>query len=334
MTIRPQGNRDLWLPVMGVLLLAAFALSLAVGQYPISLGEIGAILTGGQVPPMTRKVFLTLRLARTLMALLAGVGLGVAGSIYQTVFHNPLASPDIIGVAPGANMGAAAAIVFLGGGALSIVCGAFLGGLLAVGTVLLFVQATRQDATITYVLAGIVISAIANAFIMILKTAADPEHELAAIEYWAMGSFANVILPKLLLVLPLILGALLGLFLLRRQISLLSLSEEECRSLGVRVGLVRALVLGLSTLLIASIICITGLISFVGLIAPHVAKLMLRRNNLSTAVLSALVGGVILLLSDTLARGLLAAEIPVSIFTTLIGVPILIFFMLQKGARP
>ncbi len=325
-------TREIWLLVAAVCLAGAFLLSLCIGQYPIHPSEMVAVVTGAQVDAMTRKVFLTLRLARTLMALFAGVGLGIAGSVYQTVFHNPLASPDIIGVAPGANMGAAAAIVFFGGSTLTIVGGAFLGGLLAVGVVLLFVQATRQNTTVTYVLAGIVMSAIANAFIMILKTAADPENQLAAIEYWAMGSFANVILSKLVWVLPLILGSLLGLFLLRRQIALLSLSEEECRALGVQVGRIRALVLGISTLLIASIICITGLISFIGLIAPHVAKLMLRRNSLATAVLSGLVGGVILLLADALARGLFPSEIPVSILTTLIGVPILVFFMLRKGS--
>ena len=279
---------------------------------------------------MTRKVFFTLRLPRACMGLMAGAGLGVAGSVYQMIFKNPLASPDIIGVSSGANLGAAVAIVSVGTGVGGIAAGAFAGGLLAVAFVMLLVRATRANTTATYVLAGIVISAVAKSVIMLLKYYADSESNLAAIEYWTMGSFAGVTAGKVFSVLPFWLIGFAGLFLLRRQVGLLSLNEEECRMLGVRLHQVRLAVLTLSTLLVASIVSITGLISFIGLIAPHIARMMIKRENTDTMVLSAMVGGAVLLVADILARSLYAGGLPISILTTVIGVPVLVYFMCKR----
>lgn len=315
-----------------VLVLAA-AVSVCVGKYPISPGEILAILTGGEVEGNTAKVFYTLRLSRTAMAALSGMGLGLAGSVYQSVFKNPLASPDIVGISSGANLGAAVAIAAVGSAVTSVAAGAFLGGLVAVVLVVLVVQATGSPSTSTYVLSGIIISSVAQAVIMLLKYFADSESQLAAMEYWTMGSLAAVTASKVLSVLPFWLVGFVGLLLLRRQIQLLSLSEEECRALGVRLRQVRWTVLGLSTLLVSSVICVTGLISFAGLIAPHIAALMIRRRDGHAMVLSALVGGAVLLIADILARSLHSAELPISILTTLIGVPILVWFMYARKER-
>lgn len=309
---------------------AALLLSLCVGKYPISGQEILDILSGRAVNGLTRDVFLTLRLPRTLMALLAGLALGMAGSVYQTIFKNPLAAPDIIGMASGANLGAACAIVLLGSGALTVAFGAFTGGIAAVVFVMLLVRVTGSKSTATYVLAGIVISAMAQALIMTLKFFADPEKELAAIEFWSMGSFGGVTLQKFLTVLPVVLLSMAGLCLLRRQVSLLSLDEDESRMLGLRIAPVRAAVLALSTLMVAAVISVTGLITFIGLIAPHIARLILRRNNFSATVFSALIGGTVLLYADCLARVLYSAELPISILTTLVGVPFLIYFMCNR----
>ena len=308
--------------------------SFCVGKYPISLMEIRALFTGGQVKDMTSKVFFTLRVPRTMMALLTGAGLGIAGSVYQNIFMNPLASPDIIGISSGANMGAAIAIVSAGGALVSVAIGAFGGGLLAVAMVMLLVKSTRSHATSTYVLAGIVISAVAKAVIMLLKYYADSESQLAAIEYWTMGSLSAITASKVMSILPFWILGFVGLLLLHRQIQLLSLNEEECRSLGVRLGRVRIIVLLLSTLLVASIISVTGLISFAGLISPHIARMMLKRQNTRTMILSAMVGSCIMLISDILARSLYSAELPISILTTIIGVPILVWFLCRgKEAR-
>ena len=313
-----------------LLMATAFVISICIGQFSISLDEIWLILTGREVSDMIRKVFMNLRFPRTCMAMLAGIGLGTSGYIYQTIFKNPLASPDIVGVAPGANLGAAIAIVMLGGKTLSIAGGAFFGGIIVVVLVMAIVRISPTNTTVTYVLAGIIMSHISKAFIMVLKFFSDPTNELAAIEFWTMGSLANVTATKTLAIFPFFIVSLIGLILLRRQIDMMALNEDECRMLGVDVSRVRTIILILSTLLIASIISVTGLISFVGLIAPHVARMMLKKTGFATTVMSALVGAVILLLSDTLARSIYSAEIPISILTTFIGVPILVYFMLKQ----
>ena len=311
-------------------ILVAAVVSICVGKYAITVDDIRAIFAGKEVDDMTRRVFLTLRLPRTIMAIIAGVGLGVAGSVYQIIFKNPLASPDIIGIAGGANLGAAIAIVSVStSGMFAIASGAFWGGLAAVVCVMLLVKATRSRSTSTYVLAGIVINAISKAIIMALKYFADPENELAAMEYWEMGTFGNTTLSKLLSILFLI--GLIGILLLRRQIELMSLSDNECRALGVRLKPVRAAVLAFSTLMVGSIISVTGLISFAGLIAPHTARLMLRRNNSTTIIMSGMVGAFVVLTADILARVLYSAELPISILTTVIGVPILVYFLCTRG---
>ena len=316
--------------LVGFALIVGSIISFCVGKYPLTLEEIWALLTGGEVKPMTSKVFFTLRVPRTIMALLGGMGLGLAGAVYQNIFKNPLASPDIIGISSGANMGAAIAIVSAGGTMVSIAVGAFSGGLAAVLLVMILVQTTRSNSTSTYVLAGIIISALANTVIMLLKYYADSESELAAIEYWTMGSLASITASRVTAILPFWIAGFSGLLLLHRQVGLMSLNEEECRALGVRLKQVRIAVLLLSTLLVASVICVTGLISFAGLIAPHIARMMIRRQNSQTLVLSSMVGGGVLLIADILARTLYEAELPISILTTVIGVPILVWFMCKR----
>lgn len=318
--------------LVGALLAAALAASLFIGKYPFTPAQVVDILLGR--PAEGRKVFYALRLSRTLMAGLSGFGLAMAGSVYQTIFKNPLADPDLIGVVKGANLGAAVAIVALGNRILPVAVCAFAGGLCAVAAVMALVRATRLSSTAVYILAGIVVSAVSEALIMLLKFFADPDKELAAIEFWAMGSLGGVTSTKLLAVLPFFLAGLAGLCLLRRQIGLLSVSEEESRTLGVPVSAVRLAILALTTLMVASIICITGRIAFLGLIAPHIARLVFRRSGFPTVLFSGLVGAVLLTLADCAARWAYAVELPISVVTTVVGVPFLIYFMCRReGAR-
>jgi len=319
-----------YLLITGFLVSVAFLASLAVGRYALSPGEIAAILLGGDVDPISRAVLLNLRLPRTVMALLAGAGLGMAGSVFQLVFKNPLAAPDIVGVTSGANLGAASAIVLFGTGAALMASMAFLGGMFVLLLVVAVARLSRNPSTTTYILAGIIMKAVSDSLIMTLKYFADPEKELAAIEYWAMGSLGGITATKLAAVTPFFLVGFVGLVLMRRQIIMLGLEEDESRALGVRVKPVRAIVLGLSALTVASVISQTGLIAFTGLIAPHAARLALKRISFAWCVLSSLAGALILLVSDCLARGVATMEIPVSIPTTLIGVPVLLYFMWSR----
>lgn len=305
---------------------AAFAASLAVGRYPIDWAQLMA-------DGMDRRVFLTLRLPRTCMALLAGFALGVAGSVYQAVFQNPLAAPDIIGVSSGASVGAAAAILLFGGGVVPTALLAFAGGMAAVLVVLSLAGFARRQGVTGIVLAGIAVNALTESLLMLMKLTADPEKQLAAIEFWTMGSFADVTLQKLCGVLPLAVIGLAGLFLLHRQILLLGLSEDEARMLGVPVGMMRRVVLLLATLVTGVVVSVTGLISFIGLLAPHTARLLTRSSRFSTTVLSGIVGGALLLCADILARSIGSSEIPVSIITSLLGAPFLFWLMCRRGDR-
>ena len=279
---------------------------------------------------MDQRVFLTLRLPRTCMALLAGFSLGVAGSVYQAVFQNPLASPDIIGVSSGASVGAAAAILLFGGGMMLTALMAFAGGMAAVLIVLALAGFARRQGVTGIVLAGIAVNAFTQALLMLMKLTADPEKQLAAIEFWTMGSFADVTLQKLTAVFPLVSIGLLGLFLLHRQVLLLGLGEDEAHMLGVPVGVMRRVVLLLATLVTGAVVSVTGLISFIGLLAPHIARLLTRSSRFSTTVLSGLAGGVLLLCADVLARSIGSSEVPVSIITSLIGAPFLFRLMCRR----
>lgn len=323
-----KSNRDLvCFTVAAIILVAAFVISIGVGKYPISINEIIQIIMGREVDAMTKNVFYTLRLSRTIMALIAGIGLSVSGSVYQTVFKNPLATPDIIGVSSGANLGAAIAISFLAGGTTTIAISAFLGGIIAVSMALFLTRISKNKGISTFVLAGIVIGSLSQGLIMMIKFFADPERQLAAIEFWSMGSFASITSDKLISILPFFIVGIIGLILLRWQINILSLSDEEGRSLGVHVGIVRVGVMLCATLVVASIVSITGLITFIGLVAPHLARMIIKKNDTATMILSGLIGASLLLIADTLARSLGSSEIPISILTTFIGAPFLAYLM-------
>lgn len=317
--------------VASFLLGAAFIISISIGRYPLSIGKIIGIVLRKDIGSMGENIFFTLRLPRTLMVLIAGLGLSIAGSVYQTIFKNPLATPDLIGVSSGANLGAAIAISFFAGSRFSIAIFAFLGGIAAVFFALALTRVSKDKGVTTFVLAGIVIGSMAQGMIMLIKFFADPERQLAAIEFWSMGSFADITRDKLITVLPFFMIGIIALILLRWKINVLSLSDEEGKSLGIRVGTVRIWVVLAATLVVASIVSVSGLITFIGLIAPHIARMLIKRNNFNTIILSGLIGAIILLFADTLARSMAGSEIPISILTTFIGAPFLAYLMGHLG---
>lgn len=310
----------------GVVLLAALGLtSLFVGKYPL---EIRKILAGDS---LQWRVFLTLRLSRTVVGLIGGFTLGIAGFVYQTVFRNPLASPDIIGVSSGASAGAAAGILFLSGG-LAVTASAFTGALLAVVLALGLSSLDRTGKNSTIVLAGIAVHSIAQTVLMYLKLSADPERELAAIEYWIMGSLSGISIYSIGGNLLLCALCAVSLFVLRRQVILLSAEEGEARMLGVHVSTLRLTVLLVATLAVASVVSLTGLISFVGLLAPHGARLLTKNNRSGTMLLCGLLGGILLCGADILTR-CAATELPVSVFTSLLGGPFLIWLIVRERRK-
>lgn len=305
---------------------AVFWISLCVGRYPLTLQ---ALLEGDA---SAVNVFLTLRLPRTIMALTAGFGLGAAGMIYQMIFKNPLASPDIIGVSSGASTGAAAAILFFHASPSGITASAFAGGLAAVFLSLTLSRLSGQKNLSSLVLSGIAVNALAQAVLMALKFTADPERELASIEYWIMGSLGSVTASRLPLPCMIVLLGIAALAIFYRQILFLTLDEDEARMLGTPVTLLRLLILTAATLIVASIVSVTGLISFAGLLAPHAARLLTKDYRLSTLLLSGILGGALLLTADIVARSAASGEMPVSILTSILGAPFLLW-LIWKGER-
>ena len=307
----------------GAALLAALAAaSLFTGKYPLTLS---GILAGEE---MQLRVFWTLRFSRMVVGVVGGFALGTAGFVYQTVFRNPLASPDVIGVSSGARAGAAAGILFLSGAA-AVTAASFAGALAAVCLALALSALDRAGRNSTIVLAGIAVHSLAQTALMCLKLTADPERELASIEYWIMGSLNGISGYSIGGNLALCGVCLAVLFLLHRQILLLSAEEGEARMLGVSVGKLRLAVLLVATLVVSCIVSLSGLISFVGLLAPHGARLLTGRNHTGTMFLGGLLGGILLTGADILARSVAATELPVSIFTSLLGAPFLIFLIVR-----
>ena len=310
-----------------LLLLAVLVWSVITGQYPLTLK---GLLSGDTMSIM---VFKRLRLPRALMGVIGVFGLSISGYIYQLIFKNPLASPDIVGVSSGASAGAALAIVAVSASVPVISISAFIGAVTALIITLLTAYLVPGRNSYTIVLAGIAIHSVAQTILMFLKLAADPEKQLASIEYWIMGSLNGISRDSLAIPFLTTLAGFIIMAMLYRQVLILSTSEEEAVSLGVNVTILRFIILMLATLVVSSIICVTGLISFIGLIAPHIARLLTKRNDIFTYITSGFTGAILLTLADILARSVSSSELPVSIFTSLLGAPLLIILLIRANKK-
>ena len=321
-------NKIILLSVIQVLLLLAVLVwSVITGQYPLTLKSL---LSGDTMSIM---VFKRLRLPRALMGVIGGFGLSISGYIYQLIFKNPLASPDIVGVSSGASAGAALAIVAVSASVPVISISAFIGAVTALIITLLTAYLVPGRNSYTIVLAGIAIHSVAQTILMFLKLAADPEKQLASIEYWIMGSLNGISRDSLAIPFLTTLAGFIIMAMLYRQVLILSTSEEEAVSMGVNVTILRFIILMLATLVVSSIICVTGLISFIGLIAPHIARLLTKRNDIFTYITSGFTGAILLTLADILARSVSTSELPVSIFTSLLGAPLLIILLIRANKK-
>ena len=318
-------NKIILLSVMwALLLIAVFTWSVLTGQYPLTLK---GLLSGDTMSIM---VFKRLRLPRAIMGIIGGFGLSISGYVYQMIFKNPLASPDVVGVSSGASAGAAFAIVAVSSLTPVVSISAFAGGIIALIITLLVAYLVPGRNSYTIVLAGIAIHSVAQTILMFLKLAADPEKQL---EYWIMGSLNGVSKDSLAIPFFVTCAGFIIMTLLYRQILILSINEDEAAALGVNVTVLRFIILMIATLIVSSIICVTGLISFIGLIAPHIARLLTRRNDRFTYISSGLAGAIIMTIADIFARSVSSSELPVSIFTSLLGAPLLIILLIKANKK-
>lgn len=304
-------------------------LALLVGQYPLVPGDLLSAWHG-QVSD-SAVVLWNLRLPRILAALLIGACLAGAGTAYQGMFRNPLVSPDILGVSAGAGLGAVLGIFF----SLSLLWVqllAFLGGLLAVLLVYLLAQLVRRhDPVLVLVLAGVALSTLLGASISLLKILADPYSQLPSITFWLLGGLNGISPADLAGAAPLMALALLPLWLLRWRINLLSLSDEEAAALGLNVLQTRLVLIVAATLMTASAVAISGIIGWVGLIVPHVARLLVGAEFSRLLPVSLLLGAAFLLLADTLARSVAGIELPLGVVTAFVGAPCFLLLLARTG---
>jgi len=322
--------RLLW-PALGGTLLIAMLIAISIGRYAVPFDRVVGILLANLIPfdgawtTLEATVVENIRAPRVLMAVLVGAGLAVAGAALQGTFRNPLVGPQIIGVSSGASFGGALAIVFTDSN-LALVALAFLFGLGAMVIVYAMSRVAGRSPVMMLVLAGVITSAFFTALVSLLKYVADPEDKLPAIVFWLMGSFAAASYEKLAwLAVPLV-GSILILYLMRWHINVLSLGDEEARALGVRVQLLKTLIIICCTLVTATAVSICGIIGWVGLVIPHVGRMIVGPNHRWLLPASLALGAAYLTLIDDLSRTLTAAEVPLGILTALIGAP---FFALM-----
>lgn len=313
--------------------LACGLIGLSMGRMDIKISEIilffKNLIGGGQVDPLMESLIINIRLPRVLTALLVGGGLTAAGIAFQALFSNPLATPDILGVTSAASLGAVLGII-LSLGTMGIQVLAMVFGLLSI---LITINLVKRDETsmIMLVLAGIIVSSLANALASLLKYTADPMDKLPQITYWLMGSFGRTSYKNLALAGPLILISIFVIYKMRWSLNLLSLSEDEARSLGINVKKTRLIFILAATLITASSVSICGQIGWIGLIIPHLVRLMVGSNNLYTLPLGISFGAGFMVLIEALSRTVSVIELPISILTAIIGAPIFIILMRRSG---
>jgi iron complex transport system permease protein len=305
----------------GGVLIALVVVAFAVGRYPVSLSDLQSWVLGNGVPANVETVILQVRGPRVLAALLVGAGLAAAGSAYQGMFRNPLVSPDILGVSTGAALGAVVGIL-LSQNILMTQALAFAGGLGAVALVYAVGSRMRgHDPLLALVLTGVVIGTLLGSAIALMKYLADPYQQLPAITFWLLGSLASIAPADLAIAAPLALAGLVPMLLLRWRVNLLALPDDEARALGVDTRRLRALVVACATLITASVVAISGIIGWVGLLVPHAARLLVGPDFGRLLPLAMLMGAAFMLAVDTLCRTLAAIEVPPGVLTALIGTP-------------
>lgn len=324
--------------VLGAVFAAALFGSVLLGRFSVTPKELFRLLLSRltETEPGWRdgaeNVVFQIRLPRVAAAALIGAALAVAGVSYQGMFRNPMVSPDILGASTGAGFGAALAIL-LGAGYFGISMSAFVFGLLAVAAAYLVSCMSRTNQTIALILAGMMVSSLFSAGTSYLKLVADTQQQLPAITYWLMGSLSSI-KPRdvLFLVIPVTLG-LVPLLILSWRMNLLTLGEEEARSMGVNTRLLRFTVILCATLLTASSVAVSGMIGWVGLVIPHFCRMLFGYDYRRLIPAAALFGASFLIVVDDIARLATAGEIPLGILTAFVGAPIFLYLILTGGAR-
>jgi iron complex transport system permease protein len=322
--------------ILGLVLLVTIAVSFTLGRYPIQLQDLCGILVSRITPvdqfwaDQTEKVVLNIRVPRIALACLVGCCLSAAGASYQGTFQNPMAAPGILGASAGAAFGAALAILNDQGSQV-ITLSAFCFSMATVALVYLVSERAVGAKVLGLILAGIMVSSLFSAGTAFIKLVADPYDQLPAITYWLMGSLAGASLGEVgFVVFPMAAG-LIPLLLLRWRINVLTMGDDEARTMGVNPTQVRLIVIAGATLVTAASVSVSGTIGWVGLVIPHLSRRLVGNNYKHLMPATMLFGAIFLLLVDNVSRNLLATEIPLGILTAFIGAPFFIYLITRKG---
>lgn len=332
-----QVKKVLFIPLSIALVVLPFLVAvicLGIGRYHLNMGQTLQVLfsgiTGNNISGVEHSVVFNVRLPRIILSAAVGAGLACSGAAFQSLFTNPLATPDTLGVASGASFGAVL-VMMMGENLIFVQLGALVFGMISCLLVFVIGRTKNKTSIVMVVLAGMVISALFQALLSLLKYVADPEDQLPAITYWLMGSMSGATYKNLLLGLPFIILGLVILIILRWRLNILSLSEDEARSLGVNIKRLRVVIITAASMITASCISMCGQVGWVGLLVPHIARMLCGSNNKSVIPVSISLGSVFMLVMDTVSRSASAAEIPISILTAIIGAPFFIALLKKTG---
>lgn len=327
---------SIWL--LAAITVAVFCWGLCWGRYAVSLEDVLGVLASKIIDfpktwsANTENTVMHIRLPRLCAAFLVGSALAVSGVTYQGIFQNPLVSPDLLGVSAGACVGASIAILS-GMSGMMIQIPALIGGLLAVGITNIIPRFFKNHSNLTLVLSGIIVSGFFSSFQGLLKYVADPDTQLAQITFWTMGSLSKVGMKDVIYIAPAMIVSMVILVVLRWQINLLSLGETEAEGLGVNVRMMRGIMVLCSTVLTACSICVAGTIGWIGLVIPHLGRLLVGADNRRLIPASIFLGAAFLIFIDNLARNLTGSEIPLSILTGFLGAPVYAWLLVRQRAK-
>lgn len=306
--------------------------SLFVGRYPLSVPEVAGVLwhkctfSAGTQPDITTSIVWDIRLPRAILGALVGGSLAVSGAAFQGLFRNPLVSSGILGVSSGAGFGAALAILLFNATSYVYIFAFCFGGM-AVMFSYLIGKVYHTTPTIMLVLGGVIVSSVFSALISFAKYVADPYNQLPAIVFWLMGSLASARYQDILLAgVPMLLG-IAGLIAVRWRINVLSMGDREARTLGLNTALSKGIVITCATLATAGAVCVSGIIGWVGLVMPHIGRMLVGNDNKILIPASLSLGACFLILVDNLGRVISGSEIPLGILTALVGGPFFVYLL-------
>ena len=327
------------IPVLFVILCLTALISLSVGRYPVSVGDlvrfISLQVSGHPVMDdrqclLLENILFDIRLPRVAAAILIGAGLSVSGAVFQSMFMNPLVSPGLLGVLAGASFGASLGMI-VAKSWLVVQLSALSFGLIAVLAALAISAISRGDQLLMLILGGIISGALFTSLLSVVKYLADPYEQLPAITYWLMGGLSAIDRTTVLAVCgPVSIGILI-LFMLSGYLNVLSMGDEEARLLGVNVRVLRFLFIFLATVISALTVVMGGIIGWVGLLIPHIPRMLVGPDNRILLASTALIGATYLLIADNIARLMFSVEIPIGILTSLVGIPF--FALVLRNAR-